>query len=243
MQPSTHRRSALRITAVEAANLVKSGDWVDYGALLAQPDAFDRALAARKLELRDVKIRACLSTRTRAVLEADPQREHFQWYNWHFGGYDRKKHDAGLCHYIPCNLGEIPDYYRRFIEPPDIVVLKTCEVDANGFFNLSVSNLWHRADHLARENRRCGNQRRSTVRVRRRERPSHQRGRLCDRGRFRTPAGIAQSVARATRSRRRTADSRGDRRRCVRAGRHRCNAECRLFTAARERCTQSRCSY
>jgi acyl-CoA hydrolase len=145
MQSSTQRRAALRVSAADAANLVKSGDWVDYGALLAQPDVFDRALAARKLELRDVKIRACLSTRTRAVLEADPQREHFQWYNWHFGGYDRKKHDAGLCHYIPCNLGEIPDYYRRFIEPPDIVVLKTCEVDANGFFNLSASNLWHRA--------------------------------------------------------------------------------------------------
>jgi len=145
MQSSTQRRLAQRITTAEAANLVKSGDWVDYGAVLAQPDAFDRALAARKTELQDVRIRACLSTQSRAVLEADPRREHFQWYSWHFGGYDRKKHDAGLCHYIPCNLGEIPDYYRRFIAPPDIAVVKTCEVDANGFFNLSASNLWHRA--------------------------------------------------------------------------------------------------
>jgi len=145
MEPSTHEKSARRITPAEAAGLVKSGDWVDYGAVLSQPDAFDRALADRKAELRDVKIRACLSMRPRAVLEADPQREHFQWYNWHFGGYDRKKHDAGLCHYIPCNLGEIPDYYRRFIDPPDIAVIKTCAVDANGFFNFSASNLWHRA--------------------------------------------------------------------------------------------------
>jgi acyl-CoA hydrolase len=145
MERSTHGRSARRITAVEAAGLVKSGDWVEYGAVLAQPDVFDRALAARKAELRDVKIRACLSTRPRAVLNVDPQREHFHWYNWHFSAYDRKQHDAGLCHYIPCNLGEISDYYRRFIEPPDIVVLKTRDVDANGFFNLSISNLWSRA--------------------------------------------------------------------------------------------------
>ena len=145
MERSTHARSARRITAVEAAGLVKTGDWVDYGAVLAQPDVFDRALAARKAELRDVKIRSCISTRPRAVLEADPQREHFQWYSWHFSAYDRKQHDAGLCHYIPCNLGEIPDYYRRFIEPTDIVVLKTRDVDANGFFNLSISNLWNRA--------------------------------------------------------------------------------------------------
>jgi len=145
MERSTHGRSARRITAAEAAGLVKSGDWVDYGAVLAQPDVFDRALAARKAELWDVKIRACLSTRPRAVLEVDLQREHFQWYNWHFSAYDRKQHDAGLCHYIPCNLGEISDYYRRFIEPPDIVVLKTRDIDVNGFFNLSISNLWNRA--------------------------------------------------------------------------------------------------
>jgi len=145
MELSTHGRSARRIPAAEAAGLVKSGDWVDYGAVLAQPDVFDGALAARKGELRDVKIRSCISTRPRAVLETDPRREHFHWYSWHFGGYDRKKHDARLCHYIPCNLGEIPDYYRRFIEPPDVFVLKTRDVDTNGYFNLSVSNLWHRA--------------------------------------------------------------------------------------------------
>ena len=138
-------RQARKITAAEAAKLVKSGDWVDYGAVVGQPDAFDRALAARKSELRDVQIRGCLSMRPRAVLEADPQREIFHWYDWHFSGYDRKQHDAGRCHYIPCNLGEIPDYYRRFIEPVDIVVLKTCAVDADGFFNLSVTNLWVRA--------------------------------------------------------------------------------------------------
>ena len=145
MERSMPGRSARRISATEAAGLVKSGDWVDYGAVLAQPDAFDRALAARKTELRDVKIRSCISTRPRAVLEADARREHFHWYSWHFGGYDRKMHDAGLCHYIPCNLGEIPDYYRRFIDPPDLFVLRTRDVDANGYFNLSASNLWHRA--------------------------------------------------------------------------------------------------
>ena len=43
------------------------------------------------------------------------------------------------------NLGEIPDYYRRFIDPVDVVILKTCPIDENGFFNLSAANLWHRA--------------------------------------------------------------------------------------------------
>ena len=106
---------------------------------------FDKALAARKSELRDVKFRSCISVRPRAVLEADPEGEHFFWFSWHFSGYDRQKHDAGLSHYIPVNLGEVPDYYRRFIERVDVAVLKTCPVDAEGYFNFSATGLWHRA--------------------------------------------------------------------------------------------------
>jgi acyl-CoA hydrolase len=56
-----------------------------------------------------------------------------------------KKHDAGRCNYMPLNLGEVPDYYRRFLDSVDIVILKTCPMDQNGYFNFSVSNLWHRA--------------------------------------------------------------------------------------------------
>lgn len=138
-------KSARRVSASEAASLVHSGNWLDYGATLCQPDLFDQALADRKSELTDIKIRATLSVRPRAVIEVDPQRETFHFFNWHFGGYDRKKSDAGLENYIPCNLGEIADYYRRFIEPPDIVVIKTCPMDENGFFNFSAANLYHRA--------------------------------------------------------------------------------------------------
>ena len=88
--------AARRITADEAAGLVRSGMWIDYGAVLAQPDEFDKALAKRKADLRSVKIRSCLSTRPRAVLEADPDGAHFFWVSLHFSGYDRRKHDAGI---------------------------------------------------------------------------------------------------------------------------------------------------
>lgn len=54
-------------------------------------------------------------------------------------------HDAGIAQYLPVHLGEIPDYYRRFIEPVDIVILKTCPMDADGFFNFGAANIWHRA--------------------------------------------------------------------------------------------------
>ena len=63
-------KSARRISAESAAGLVKCGDWLDYGAGLGQPDAFDKALAGRASELSDVNIRGCLSTRPRSVVES-----------------------------------------------------------------------------------------------------------------------------------------------------------------------------
>ena len=136
---------ARSISAVEAAGFVRSGMWLDYGAAFGQPDVFDKALAARREQLENVKIRGTLAMKPRAVLEEDPEGKHFFWFSWHFSGYDRKKHDAGRCTYIPLNLGEVPDYYRRFLDPVDIVILKTCPMDQNGYFNFSAANVWHRA--------------------------------------------------------------------------------------------------
>jgi len=133
------------ISAEQAAGLVKSGMWLDYGVSTCQPDVFDKALAARKDGLENVKIRSCLSMRPRAVIEEDPEGKHFHMFSWHFSGYDRKKHDAGRCNYTPLNLGEVPDYYRRFLDPVDIVILKTCPMDDGGYFNFGPANVWQRA--------------------------------------------------------------------------------------------------
>jgi acyl-CoA hydrolase len=119
--------------------------WLDYGVALGQPDAFDQALAERRDGLENVKIRSCLTMRPRAVIEHDPDGKHFFWFSWHFSACDRRYHDAGRCNYMPLNLGEVPDYYRRFIPPVDIVILKTCPIDQDGYFNLSAASLWMRA--------------------------------------------------------------------------------------------------
>lgn len=142
MSRRTARRPARTISAAEAATLVEPGMWLDLGGVNSQSETFDRALAARAEELTDVKVRSCLSIRPLAFLEADPEGRHFQAYNWHFSGYDRVKHDAGRMVYIPLNLGEVPDYYRRFIDPPDIAVIRTTPVDEEGWFNFGPTNAW-----------------------------------------------------------------------------------------------------
>lgn len=144
---STRRAGApaRTISGDEAAGLVRSGMWLDYATALCQPDVFDCALAARRDELENVKIRSCLTMRPRAVVEADPTGRHFCWFSWHFSGYDRHKHDCGCCNYIPLNLGEVPDYYRRFVEPVDMLILKTRPADAGGCFNFGPTSMWQRA--------------------------------------------------------------------------------------------------
>ena len=65
-------RAAREVSAETAAAVVKSGDYLDYGTVLSQPDVFDRALAARVGAVTNLKLRSCISVRPRAVLEADP---------------------------------------------------------------------------------------------------------------------------------------------------------------------------
>jgi acyl-CoA hydrolase len=71
----TKLMQAQPVSAAQAAALVKSGMWLDYGTTLAQPDVFDTALGARIRELSDIRIRNCISLRPRAPLEADPTGE------------------------------------------------------------------------------------------------------------------------------------------------------------------------
>jgi acyl-CoA hydrolase len=132
------------VAAEEAAAMVKSGDWIDYGFGVAQPDVFDHALAGRIAQLSEVRIRGTLALRPRAVIEADPEAHHVRYFSWYFSGLERKLHDRNLCGHIPMNFGEAPDYYRRFVEV-DTAIMKTAAMDAHGFFNFGGAVSYHKA--------------------------------------------------------------------------------------------------
>src|SRR5260370_23723827 len=104
------------VSAEQAAALVRSGSWIDYGFGVGQPDSFDQALAARISKIDGVKLRGCLAMRPRAAVEADPEGRHITYLSWYFSGTERKIPDCGLCHHIPMNFGEPPDHYRRFVD-------------------------------------------------------------------------------------------------------------------------------
>ena len=66
----------------EAVKAVKSGDWVDYTVALGFPPLLDAALAKRRDELTDVKIRGNLLFGPIRTVECDPAREHFIYNSW-----------------------------------------------------------------------------------------------------------------------------------------------------------------
>ena len=123
-----------------AAKAVRSGDWVDYGFGGGFPELMDRALAARKDEVKDVKIRGGLVIRPRIeVVECDPEMESFSYYSWHIGDYERKLQSRGLCQFMPMILRYLPDLYRRHIRV-DVAFVPVSRPDENGYCGLGISN-------------------------------------------------------------------------------------------------------
>ena len=86
-----------KMTADQAAALVKSGDWVDYGTALGMPALLDAALAARRDELTDVKVRGNLMFGPLQIVECDQEQAHFTYHSWHCSAYERRLCDRGLC--------------------------------------------------------------------------------------------------------------------------------------------------
>ena len=128
-------RSKLR-TPEEAVRAVKSGDWVDYTTNVGFPTLLDAALAKRKDELRDVKIRGNLLFGPIQAVECDPEREHFIYNSWHCSAYERKLCDRGLCNYIPMIFRNLVAYYRHFLSV-NVAMMCVTPMDKHGYFNLS----------------------------------------------------------------------------------------------------------
>ena len=128
-------RSKLR-TPEQAVEVVKSGDWVDYTTNVGFPILLDAALAKRRDELFDVKIRGNLCFGPIQTVECDPDREHFFYNSWHCSAYERRLSDRGLCSYIPMIFRNLVPYYQYFLDV-NVAMMCVTPMDRHGYFNLS----------------------------------------------------------------------------------------------------------
>ena len=130
-------------TAEEAVKVVKSGDWVDYGWCTNHPIALDKALAARKDELRDVKVRGGVTMWMPEIAKAEDAGEHFTWNSWHCSGIDRKIMKNGMGFFSPMRYSELPRFYRENLTV-DVAMLQVTPMDSHGNFSFALA-----ASHLA----------------------------------------------------------------------------------------------
>jgi acyl-CoA hydrolase len=135
-----------RISAEEAAGLVKSGMWIDYGYFCGFPLLVDEKLAQRAAELEKVKIRAWSSLTEPQVLKADPGQEHFIYNSWQFSAVERRYHDLGACFYAPCHLSEMPGLYgERLKDEVDIAFIEVTPMNRHGCFNFGAAISYEKA--------------------------------------------------------------------------------------------------
>ena len=130
-------------TAAEAVKVVKSGDWVDYTWCTNHPVALDRALAARKDELTDVKVRGGVTMWMPEIAKADDAGDHFTWNSWHCSGIDRKIIGKGMGFFAPMRYSELPRFYRENVSV-DVAMIQVTPMDSHGNFSYALA-----ASHLA----------------------------------------------------------------------------------------------
>lgn len=127
-------------TPQEAVQAVKSGDWIDYSQGCSFPTALDCALAARRDELRDVKIRNAISCRPVQVVEQDKERQAFTYNLWHCSGLDRQYLDQGRAFHAPMAFRNCGSYYSRGLAPVNAAMITVAPMDARGNFSYGLTN-------------------------------------------------------------------------------------------------------
>lgn len=132
------------VTAQEAASVIKSGSWVDYGWAVNTPVAVDKEIAKRMNELTDVNFRGGILMWVPEIFKIDNPAEHLTWNSWHMGGIERKAVAQGFSFYAPIRYSELPRYYREIDTPSEVAIFQVAPMDSHGFFNFGPS-----ASHLA----------------------------------------------------------------------------------------------
>ena len=127
-------------TPEEAAKVIQSGDWVDFGFGSGFAELMDQALANRRDELTDVKIRGGLVYQPIIhTVDCDPEMKHFQYYSWHLGAYERKLFTQGRLHFVPMILRLLPEMYRDYLQV-DVAIVPVSRPDANGYCGLGLAS-------------------------------------------------------------------------------------------------------
>ena len=131
-------------TAASAANVIQSGDWVDYGWCVNTPVAVDKEVAKRLPSLENVNFRGGILMWVPEIFQIEDPAAHMTWNSWHMGGIERKAVAQGFSFYSPIRYSELPRYYRDLSCPSRVAIFQVSPMDEHGYFRFGPS-----ASHLA----------------------------------------------------------------------------------------------
>jgi len=137
-------------TPEQAVSMIKPGDLIDYAMFNGKPIACDKALAARKEELSDIKVTVAVTVPPiPEVIMKDPAGEVFTYEDLMFSAATRiMQQNCPGVFYHPVAFGEAEEYYygvwndveKIGTTPRKAFYIRTTPMDKNGYFNFGMHN-------------------------------------------------------------------------------------------------------
>lgn len=126
------------VSAVQAAQQVKSGDRVVIGHACGEPQALVEALVKRSSGVQDVEIVHMVAMGKAEY--AQPGMENSFRHNALFvGGTTRKAVEEKRADFTPCFFSEIPRLFKENLLPVDVALIQVTPPDEKGFCSYGVS--------------------------------------------------------------------------------------------------------
>jgi len=126
-----------RLSALDAVRLVRDGDMIVVPTGVGEPPALLTALSERRREFRGVQVAQILPLRKFGYFDPETA-EHVRHAAYFFGGASRPGGQAGWIDFIPAYFSELPQLIERGLTPADVVFAMASEMDAHGYFSLSL---------------------------------------------------------------------------------------------------------
>lgn len=127
-----------RMSAAEAIRLVRDKDVIAVPTGVGEPPSLLAELSEQRRSFKGVQVAQTLPLRKFAYF--DPETiEHVRHVAFFFGGVSRPGGQAGWIDFIPAHFSELPVLIERGLTPVDVVFSMASEMDAQGYFALSLA--------------------------------------------------------------------------------------------------------
>ncbi|MEY4537342.1 MAG: hypothetical protein RL171_1493 [Pseudomonadota bacterium] len=134
---SQSQYNAKRMTAEQAVQQVRNGDFIIVPTGAGEPPTLLTALSEARRQFKDVKVGSVLPMRKFAYLDPETY-ENVRHVGFFLGGANRAGAQAGWVDIIPNNFSEIPRKIDRGNMAADVVFAISSPMDAHGNFSISL---------------------------------------------------------------------------------------------------------